>query len=104
MVNDGTLAASSILARDSSTITIVGDGFEVDGAPVPFGDLTALQGTLTGTLQSGNSFLSLFYQRGASCAGLPCTGTITLVPERAPFLLLGLGLTGLAVRSRRGSP
>ena len=45
VIEDGTLAASSIYARDSSSITIFGSGFEVDEAPVPFGDLTALRGT-----------------------------------------------------------
>jgi len=97
MIEDGTLAASSIYARDSSSITIFGSDFEVDEVPVPLGDLSALRGTLTGTLPSGSSFYSVFYQAGASCAAGTCTGTITLAPEPSTALLLGLGLAGLAV-------
>jgi hypothetical protein len=40
--------------RDSSSVTIVGRRFEVDGVPVSYGDLAALTGTLTGTLASGD--------------------------------------------------
>ncbi|MBW1688271.1 MAG: PEP-CTERM sorting domain-containing protein [Deltaproteobacteria bacterium] len=100
MIEDGTLAASSIYARDSSTITIFGSDFEVDEVPVPLGDLSALRGTLTGTLPSGDSFYSVFYQGGASCGSGTCTGTITLAPEPSTALLLGLGLAGLAVKRR----
>ena len=74
---------------------MVGAGFEVDGIPVPYGDLTALTGTLTGTLLSGDSLYAEFGQ-GSSYY----TGTITLVPEPTTALLLGIGLAGLALRRR----
>jgi hypothetical protein len=43
-----------------STIRIVGTGFAVDETPVPFGDLTAASGTLTGTLLSGDPIDNVF--------------------------------------------
>jgi hypothetical protein len=63
---------------------------------VPYGDLSALTGTLTGTLWSGDSLNATFHQGGGAY-----TGTITLVPEPTTSLLLGLGLLGLAVAGRR---
>ncbi len=84
-----------VQAYDSSTIVMVGAGFEVDGIPVPYGDVTALSGTLTGTLLSGESFHAEFRQGGGFH-----TGTITLVPEPTTALLLGIGLGGLALRRR----
>ena len=83
MILDGTLAASSIYARDASTITIFGSDFEVDEVPVPLGVLTALRGTLTGKLPSGDGFYSVFYHRGASCGATTCEGTITLASPSA---------------------
>jgi cysteine-rich repeat protein len=84
MIEDGTLTVSNIYARDSSTITIVGDEFQVDEVSVPFGNLTAPSGTLSGKLPSGSSLYSLFYQGGASCGPGTCTGTITLAPPSEP--------------------
>jgi hypothetical protein len=83
-------------AFDSSTLTIVGYNFAVDGSPVPYGDLTALTGTLTGTLDSGESIESFFEQGGGSY-----TGIIELVPEPSTALLLALGLGGIAAGRRR---
>ena len=78
----GAFFSSSILVRGGSfttlgayhgaTITVVGSGFAVDAVPVPFGDLTAMSGTLTGTLQSGEA-LDVPFNRFT-------TGTISLVP------------------------
>ncbi len=65
---------ASVFADGSSTITITGFGFAVDGNPVPYGDLTAEYGALTGTLTSGEPLNSGFCQG----AGV-CTGTIRLV-------------------------
>jgi hypothetical protein len=60
-------------AYHDATVTIVGSGFAVDGVPVPFGDLTAMSGTLTGTLQSGEA-LDLPFNRFTS-------GSILLVAQ-----------------------
>jgi hypothetical protein len=72
--------ASRFVASDSSTIMIVGSGFAVDGVPVPYGDLAADSGTLTGTLASGDPIDSIFY-RGS--LGFPVPGTIVLIPAEA---------------------
>jgi hypothetical protein len=69
----GGTVVGELFANDSSTITIVGRDFEVDGVPVPYGDLTAQTGTLTGTLASGDPINNVFYQGGGDY-----TGTITL--------------------------
>jgi hypothetical protein len=50
----------------------------VDGVPVPYGDLTALTGTLTGTLASGEPIDNAFQQGGY---GGNFTGTITVAHE-----------------------
>jgi hypothetical protein len=83
-------------AGQSSTITIVGYDFAVNNNPVPYGDLTAVFGRLTGTLASGDPIDNIFYQGGGSY-----TGTITLVPEPSTALLLAFGLVGLAAGRRR---
>jgi hypothetical protein len=72
---EGGEICATLRVQDSSTITIAGTDFAVDGSPVPYGDLTALTGTLTGTLASGDPINSDFSQGGGSY-----TGTITLVP------------------------
>jgi cysteine-rich repeat protein len=68
--------ADSLLAYGSSTIKVVGTDFAVDGVPVPYGNLTALTGTLTGTLASGDPIDASLRQGGGNF-----TGTITLAPE-----------------------
>jgi hypothetical protein len=79
-VSGGTLG-NYLNASDSSIITIVGSGFEVDGVPVPYGGLTVQTGTLAGTLASGDPINNVFHQGGG-----PYTGTITLT--RRPSLRL----------------
>ena len=69
-------------AKDSSTITVVGRDFAVDGVPVPYGDLTAMYGALTGALASGDAINTVFHQggwTGTGCYSGNCDGTITLV-------------------------
>jgi hypothetical protein len=100
----------ALSADDNAVITVVGGGLKVDGVPVPFGDLEAETGVLTGTLSSGDPINSAFYQGGGSY-----TGTIRLThpPLPAPALstwgysaliscLLALGLVALAAGRGRG--
>jgi hypothetical protein len=68
---------------------------------VPYGDLTELTGTLTGTLASGAPINNVFYQGGYDHGNWQATGTIRLVPEPSTALLLALGLVGIAVGRRR---
>jgi len=65
----------NLSATGSSTITIVGSNFAVDGSPVPFGDLAAQTGTLTGRLALRDPINNVFQQGGGDY-----TGTITLAP------------------------
>ena len=112
-ISGGTVRSVWLQASDSSTITIVGRNFEVDGVPVPYGDLTAQTGTITGLLASGD-IDSVFYQAGWTgfpCSvSFPCSGTITLVPPDylptlSPWsqlaLMAGLLGAGLGVWRRR---
>jgi hypothetical protein len=95
-------------ARESSSITIVGGSFEVNGVPVPYGDLAAQTGVLTGTLASGDPINVPFHQGGGSD-----TGTITLakapgtLPTLSPWsqlaLMAGLLGAGLGVWRWRGA-
>jgi hypothetical protein len=94
----GGAVSDSLRARHTSTFTIVGSGFAVDGISVPFGNLTTLTGTLTGTLASGDSLNSVFYQGGYNGPEGSYTGIIRLVPEPSTALLLALGLAWLGVR------
>lgn len=73
-VSGGTIR-NELVADGAATITIVGQGFAVDGVHVPYGDLTALTGTLTGTLASGDPVDNAFFQGGGDH-----TGTIALAP------------------------
>jgi hypothetical protein len=91
----GTAGEMEVLGGDT-TLFIKGSGFAVDGIPVPYGDLAALSGTLTGTLASGDWLDSVFTREG-----LIPDGTITLVPEPATAFLLAAGLAGLAAAARR---
>jgi hypothetical protein len=81
VMSGGVVSLGSLQAYDSSTIVLIGSNFMVDTGsgptPVPYGDLTALTGTLTGTLASGDSLNNVFYQGGY---GGSVTGTITLSP------------------------
>ncbi len=101
-ISGGTLQGDLVAHSSSTIITIVGRDFKVDGEPVPYGNLTAQFGTLTGTLASGTSLDNGFHQ-----GGIPYGGTITLVrpslntPTLAPWsqlvLVMGLLAAGLGV-------
>jgi hypothetical protein len=90
----------SIMALESSSTTIVGKNFAVDGNPASYGELVALSGTLAGTLASGKTIDTDFFQGGYDNGHTIFSGTITLVPEPSTALLLSLGLGGLALRRR----
>jgi hypothetical protein len=94
----GGTVEGDLFAHNSSIITINGFDFMVDGTPVPFGDLSALTGTLTGTLTNGGSLDNDFYQGGYAGTW---TGTIRLVPEPTTASLLALGLLGIAAVGRK---
>jgi len=77
----GGTVQGALQAYDSVSFTIAGANFEVDAVPVPYGDLGAQTGTLTGTLASGDAINVVFYQGGYACYGNPCDGIITLAAE-----------------------
>lgn len=93
----GTVSEMHVFS-DYSTLSIRGSGFAVDGIPVPYGDLTPLTGTLTGTLASGDAISSAFTREDFFSPG-----TITLIPEPSTTLLLACGLAGLAAAGRQRS-
>jgi hypothetical protein len=108
----GGTVEDGLFAYRNSSVTIEGENFKVDtgsGAEsVEYGDLSALTGTLTGTLASGDPINSVFYQggyvEGTLCPAVyPCSGTITLeyAPEPSPGLLCACVLTTLALLRRR---
>jgi hypothetical protein len=98
-----------VVADGSSTITIEGTGFAIDGVPVPDGPLPDQTGTvcgtrvLSGTLASGEPFANPFAHDGCfdPPLGREITGTI-VVPEAggrvlgatALLTLVGLGAAG----------
>jgi len=73
-----------------ATVEAVGRGFAVDGGPVPYGDLVAETGTLTGRLASGD-LLDMQFDRGAA----PDAGTIRLVEARPVPALSSWGYAAL---------
>jgi cysteine-rich repeat protein len=114
-MSGGRVDSWGLEASGSGTLTVVGSNFEVDGVPVPYGDLTAQTGTLAGTLASGDAISNPFYQggyTGSPCSvTYPCSGTITLVeapqlPTLSPWsqftLMAGLLGAGLGVWRGRG--
>jgi hypothetical protein len=65
------------------------------GFNLPCGDITAISGTLTGTLLDGTPI--------NNDVGRASTATIRLVPEPSTALLLAFGLVGIAAGRRRSS-
>jgi hypothetical protein len=90
----GGTAWGSLVVEDTATLTINGTSFMVDGKGVPLGNLTALNGNLTGNLIGGGS-LSNPFSRDA-------TAKIRLIPEPSHAVLLGSALLGLLALARRG--
>lgn len=76
-------------AIDSSTIEVMGSGFAVDGSRVPYGDLSAETGRLTGRLASGDPVDNAFHQGGGDY-----TGTITLTRVLPAIRVPALSLSG----------
>ncbi len=86
--------------RDYSQVTISGSNFEIDGVPVDYGQITTgsidefgrLNGTLTGTLQSGDTLNNIFY--------IEPDAAIFLIPEPATMLMFGIGILWFRRRNR----
>ena len=99
-MNGGTVLAGLVTHDSGALIEIVGSDFAVDGVPVPYGDLSAQTGILTGTLALGGVLNNDFRHGGY---GGWAWGTITLsaIPEPNTALLPSLGLVGLGARRRR---
>jgi hypothetical protein len=76
---------------ENSEVFIYGSNFQIDGAPVGYGRVLIPMGYLTGDLSNGQIHC-LF--------GIFDDSSVTLVPEPATILLLGLG--GLGLLSKRG--
>jgi hypothetical protein len=90
----GGSVSGALQAFDGGHITIVGSNFAVDGSPVGFGQYFASDfggGVLTGTLDSGALLNNSFY--------ISTDASITLIPEPATLLLLGLG--AVIIRRKR---
>ena len=90
----------NIDVRDNSQVYIFGSGFEIDGVPVGYGEITTgtidefgrLTGTLTGVLQTGDPLDNVYY--------IESDASIFLVPEPASLLLLSLGSMWLRRKNR----
>jgi hypothetical protein len=76
---------------DESRVSVHGADFAIDGVPVPFGEVTATGGRLTGVLESGDLLDVRF-------SGLGPATSLLLVPEPSLALLLGAGLAALGLR------
>lgn len=88
-----------LIVEDSSTMTIYGSDFAVDGQSLEYGVLTSVLGGsssseplrhLTGTLNNGDSINNDFL--------IGNDAKIILIPEPCTFLLLGIG--GMLIRKR----
>ncbi len=83
----GGVRKNDLEIRDNSRLTIAGTGFNY-----PYGTLSNTIGYLTGTLSNGDPIATLFYVHDSA--------TMTIVPEPATLLLLGLGAVILKKRYR----
>jgi hypothetical protein len=89
-----------VVASDSSTLTIVGTDFAVDGDPVDYGPIAASSGVLTGTLESGDLIENRFCHDGSTACGFATNGLITL-PEPDQALLFAAAMLSLAAMRGR---
>jgi hypothetical protein len=74
-IRGGSLGAIDVSGRvpedgQQIYVSVVGSGFTVDGAPVPYGPVGALSGNLAGTLESGDPLGSSFTQSFAGAIWL----------------------------------
>ena len=100
----GTVDGELIAFHEDCLLEIVGTGFAVDGVPVPYGDMSATEGSLTGVLDSGHALDNVFVQGGGYRPGVGnYNGTITLVPEPTQTLLGACALATLALLRRRAA-
>jgi hypothetical protein len=67
-ISGGSIAGAGLNPGDSSTQTVVGRNFAVDGTPVTFGLIEATNGTLTGIYPSGDAFSAYFRHKGYELA------------------------------------
>lgn len=103
---DAGLAPAALRARDSAVIEIYGSDFAIDGVAAGFGEISATQGTLTGTFSNGQAIGSNglgFWQGGHTVGANSYTGRIFLmpIPEPSTAALVGLGLAALGISRRR---
>jgi hypothetical protein len=89
-------------AFDSSTITIAGTDFVVNGIPVGYGPIAIPFGALTGNLLSGDSINGSFCHNScSSLASFPtATGLIVLVPEPGTSLMVLAGIATLQIQGQ----
>jgi len=80
---------------EDAEVFIYGSNFQIDGVPVGYGRILVPMGNLTGDLLAGQIQCSFdTFDRSS----------VTLVPEPATILLLGLGGLPLLRRRRRSAP
>lgn len=87
----GGIFNDQLRVTQNSSMFIYGTDFTIDGLSVGYGPITAMSGTLSGILYSGEA-LNVSFDIFESAS-------IVLIPEPATILLLGLG--GLALLRRR---
>ncbi len=83
----GGSVGGDVVADGNSVVRIYGTDFTVDSVPVPYGVLTAAEGTLRGHLNDGTMIGVPFHHAGALWNGAAVTGTIELVdgiPVQSP--------------------
>ena len=110
VVVTGGSISGGLYAYDSSTITIFGSDFSVNGHPIGYGPVPSIFGDLAGTVTSGDTFSLQFCHNGCTVhrfvngvtITIPHTGLIVLAPEPAIATLLGLGFVVLCASRRPG--